>query len=140
MPTLRPKRCPLHPRQEECPCFVRKSPRRLRQAKIGWTQVRIGVQRAPDGREKCSKAELQRRKYLLLETHPYCEACGKKFEFLWEAELSHRTGKGIGGGQEDSRITNLVLLCRATNRDQGSMDLDLYLKTKWKPEICRGSL
>lgn len=132
------KRCPLHPREKACGCLpAAKSPNRLRQVKIGWLQVRIGVHRAPDGREKCSKAELARRKNKLLQDHPYCAACGKRFNFVWEAELGHIASKGMQGWKEDSRMSNLVLLHKAANWDQGSMDLEAYLREKWKPEICR---
>lgn len=133
------QKCPLHPRMESCVCRgTSKAPTRLRQVKIGWVQVRIGVQRAPDGREKCSKAELARRKFKLLDEHPYCAACGNKFEAIWEAELAHRTGKGLGGGKEDSRMENLTLLHALANRHQGSIPLDIYLRDYWKDWHCKG--
>lgn len=132
------KRCALHPRDKSCPCQPpAKSPARLRSAKIGWIQVRMGVHRAPDGREKCSKAELARRKDKLLTEHPYCAACGERFRYTWEAELSHKISKGMNGGKEDSRMSNLVLLHKSANREQGSMDLEIYLREKWKPESCQ---
>jgi 5-methylcytosine-specific restriction endonuclease McrA len=101
-----------------------------------WQFIRPGLWRAPDGREKCSASELRRRKNRLLNENPVCTACGRTFDDYRDVELSHKVSKGLGGSKHDDRILNLTLLHRNANRDQGSQDLETYLKEKWKPEIC----
>ncbi len=47
-------------------------------------------------------------------------------------------GQGLGGAFRDDSDKNTTLLHYAANRDQGSMELETYLATKWKSEICKG--
>ena len=128
--------CPLHRRMDCCGRTSNSRPLKDRNKHGIWQQIRPGLWRAPDGREKCSVSELRRRKNRLLNENPVCAACGKTFDDYRDVELSHKVSKGLGGSKHDDRIANLSLLHRNANRDQGSMDLDVYLREKWKPEIC----
>jgi 5-methylcytosine-specific restriction endonuclease McrA len=85
-----------------------------------------------DGREKCTPAELRRRKMKLLKSDPVCAACGQVFDDYRYVELAHKASKGIGGGKHDDRWENLVLMHRNENREQGSRSLIDYLK--WRME------
>jgi 5-methylcytosine-specific restriction endonuclease McrA len=75
-----------------------------------------------------------------LRRDPTCQACGEKFEDYRNVELSHVRSKGAGGAFRDDSPGNTVLMHAAANRDQGSMDLETYLRTKWKIEICKNVL
>jgi 5-methylcytosine-specific restriction endonuclease McrA len=118
--------CPLHLRRDCCgrARMIRRPPR----ARKGiWVEVRYGLWRAADGREKCSPAELRWRKNQLIRTSPFCAACGEKFIDYGEIELAHRLSKGIGGGRHNDAMPNLALMHRDENREQGSRSLDAYL-------------
>jgi hypothetical protein len=128
--------CPLHRRMDCCGRTSNSHPLKDRNKHGIWQQIRPGLWRAPDGRERCSASLLKARKALLLKAWPFCHACKQKFEDYRDIELSHRTGKGMGGAFRNDAMDNLVLMHMAANRDQGSMDLDIYLREKWKPEIC----
>jgi hypothetical protein len=133
------ERCPIHGKTT-C-CGRSDVPRHIRPVKHGiFELVRPGVWRAPDGRERCSKAELRRRKHVLLKNDPTCAACHQQFSDYSEVELAHRLGKGLNGSTHDSRMENLTLLHRGANQAQGSVPLDIYLATMWKLEHCTGIL
>lgn len=129
------ERCPLHRRFDCCgrsPIVVER-----KRTKGTWTLIRSGLWRAEDGRERCSAAELRRRKNRLLQEGHVCAACEVGFSDYRDVELGHRVSKGFSGATRDDRFSNLILLHVNANRDQGSMDFDTYMKTKWKPEICQ---
>jgi 5-methylcytosine-specific restriction endonuclease McrA len=128
--------CPLHRRRDCCGRTSNSPPLKDRSRHGIWQLVRTGLWRSADGRERCSTGELKKRKAKLLAADPTCAACGRKFDDYRDVELSHKTGKGIGGAFRDDSMKNLTLLCTAANRDQGSMDLETYLREKWKPKIC----
>jgi hypothetical protein len=129
MPKLRMQEvCPLHRRRDCCGRTQSvRYPRPLRARNGIWTEVRFGLWRSEDGREKCSPQELRWRKNQLIRTSAFCVACGEKFRDYDEIELAHRQGKGIGGGKHNDAMTNLVLMHREENREQGSRSLDDYL-------------
>lgn len=127
--------CPLHRRRD---CCGRAEFNRYSQPKKKgqWHPIRAGLWRSDDGREKCSPAELRRRKGDLIRKYPVCRACGLTFTDYDEIELAHIESKGMGGFKRDDSMGNLTLLHKAANRDQGSMELNVYLDTKWTPKIC----
>ena len=79
---------------------------------------------------------MRRRKDKLLRDGVVCAACGEKFNDYRDVELSHKYPKGIGGFKRDDRMENLTLLHARSNREQGSMELTIYLRDYWKPEHC----
>lgn len=130
------KRCPLHGRTD---CCGRSEAPRYKQVKKQsrgiWKRIGGGRWKAADGREKWSPAALRKHKEFLVKTRrDPCAACGEPFTDYRDIELSHVHGKGIGGAFRDDSKT--VLMHARANREQGSMDLETYLKTKWKPEHC----
>lgn len=129
--------CPLHRRRD---CCGRSEFHRYAQVKKQghgiWQSVRAGVWRAADGREKCSKAELRRRKDSLLRQGKTCEACHEPFTDYRDVDLAHWQAKGAGGAFHNDAMSNLTLLHSRANMECGSMDLQTYLDTKWKPEHC----
>lgn len=129
------ERCPLHGRRD---CCGRAEVSRYRKPvhALKFIMVAPGVKRFPDGREVCSKSALRHRKDKLIKADPVCAACGQTFTDYSDIELAHRKGKGSGGGKHDSRMSNLALLHARANREQGSMDLDIYLANYWKPHHC----
>jgi hypothetical protein len=139
---LKPKQlCPLHRRRDCCGRAEFVPYAQVKKPGHGiWQPVSSGLWRAPDGREKASKAVLRRRKDSLLRQGVPCAACGNKFSDYREVELAHRVSCGAGGYKRNDAMSNLTLMCAAANRDQGSMDLEIYLATKYKPEICRGGV
>lgn len=104
---------------------------------LKYRQIAPGIRRYPDGREICSDAVLRRRKHQMLATQPVCEACGAKFEEYSQVELGHRIQKGMGGSKRRDNHDNLILLHIGANREQGSMDFDDYMNTKYAPEHCQ---
>src|SRR6266567_7607011 len=120
------ERCPIHGRKDCCGRI--RQP--LRERNGAWIRGRDGILRSPDGRERCPAAEMRRRKNAKLRSGEPCAVCGQKFTDYRDAELSHRTGKGMGGAFRNDAMSNLVLLHTAANRDQGSMTLEDYLATK----------
>lgn len=126
---MRPKeRCPLHGRRDCCGRseYVRYAQPRHASERT-WVKVRPGLFRSTDGREKCSKAEMKRRKDRMLRENPICGACGEGFKDYYDVELSHRESKGIGGARRDDSLPNLYLMHTRGNRAQGSRDLEEYL-------------
>jgi hypothetical protein len=91
-----------------------------------------GVTVLEDGREKCTPAELRRRKDKLLKGDPVCAACGQVFEDYRYVELAHKESKGMNGHKVDDRWGNLCLMHRNENHEQGSRSLTDYLK--WRME------
>lgn len=129
--------CPLHRGSKVC--CGRSEAARTRIQKRGhgiWQFVRSGLWRAPDGRERCSAAELRRRKDGLLRQGVRCAACGEGFADYRDVELAHLSGKGMSGAFHNDSLANLTLMHQRANREQGSMDLQSYLRDKWKPEHC----
>lgn len=122
------ERCPLHGRRDCCGRseFVRYAQPRHDSERM-WVKVRSGVHRAADGREKCSPAEMKRRKDRMLRENPVCGACGEGFKDYYDVELAHRESKGMGGGRHDDSLKNLYLMHARGNRAQGSRDLAEYL-------------
>jgi hypothetical protein len=105
-----------------------------RERPVTESYARSGVTKLPDGREKCSPAEIHRRKNVLLKKDPVCAACGQLFDDYRDVELAHVKAKGLGGGKHDDRWENLVLMHRDENREQGSRSLNDYLR--WRIEKC----
>lgn len=141
------EKCPIHNSRTCCgrERIGDKFPDHLRYPKpvpnLKWKYIAPGVRWFREsGREVCSPAAMKVRKHQLLRADPTCFACGGKFTDYNEVELSHRISKGMGGSKRDDRMENLVLLHKSANRDQGSMDLDTYLATKWKREVCEREL
>ena len=138
MKLARKARCPIHGRRD---CCGRSEFHRYAQVKKQghgiWQPVRSGLWRAADGRERCSKAELRRRKDCLLRQGVKCAACGEGFSDYRDVELAHRISKGAGGGNHNDAMPNLTLLHVGANRAQGSLPLDLYLREYWKPSDCK---
>ena len=91
-----------------------------------------GVTQLPDGREICSPAEKRRRKDKLLKSDPVCAACGKVFDDYRDVELAHINSKGMNGWKTDDSWSNLCLMHRDENREQGSRPLLDYLR--WRIE------
>ena len=79
---------------------------------------------------------MRRVKDTMLGQGVLCAACRGTFEDYRDAERSHLSGKGLGGGSRDDSLKNLVLLHTRTNREQGSMPFDYFLKNKYRPEMC----
>ncbi len=135
MKTLRAtERCPIHGRKDCCGRY--RQP--LRERHGAWIRGRDGVLRSSDGRQKKTPAQKRRRKDDLLRAGTPCAACHEQFTDYRDAELAHIRGKGLGGAFRDDSDKNTTLLHYAANRDQGSMELETYLATKWKSEICKG--
>src|ERR1700735_2769172 len=114
--------------------------RKVKKSSLRYEVIFGAIRRYPDGREVFQNngkgiAERLRRKMELLLGESKCEACGAHVNDE-ESELSHRTGKGIGGSKEDSRMANLMLLHTGANRAQGSMPFDYYMKNCYRPEHC----
>jgi hypothetical protein len=111
---------------------------------IFWEKIAPGVWKATDGsgREKCSPAELKRRKMHFFGAEPTCIACKVRVSY-WqvqqgEVELAHRASQGLGGGKTNDSWENLAgLMHKGANRAQGGMPLETYLAEKWKPEDCK---
>ena len=120
--------CPLHRRRDCCGRaeFVRYAQVKKQGHGI-WQPVSSGLWRAPDGREKASKAVLRRRKDAFLRQGVPCAACGVNFIDYRDVELAHRIQCGAGGFKRDDSVGNLTLLHVSTNRDQGSRNLDEYM-------------
>lgn len=86
-----------------------------------------GVRKLPDGRERCSPAILRQRKDTLLKRGDHCAACDQPFDDYREVELAHKVSKGLGGGRRDDSWSNLCLMHKSANREQGSLSLEDYL-------------
>lgn len=118
---LKPRElCPLHRRRDCCgrEPLKPKTPKHPR---------RNGITYMADGREVCTPAVLKKRKFMMVAANPFCAGCGEKFEDYREVELGHKVSKGMGGGRRDDSWSNLVLLHRDENREQGSRTLADYL-------------
>lgn len=137
------ERCPIHGRRD---CCGRSEFNRYAQpmhaAQGIWQPTGArGVSRSADGREKCTKAILRRRKDSMLRRGEPCHACGEKFTDYSDVELSHLESKGIGGGRHNDAQVNLVLLHTVTNREQGSLSWDQYvISLDGKPFPCQRTL
>lgn len=135
MPHLKPKElCPIHRRRD---CCGRSEVHRYRESKKpNYKLVAPGVRVYDDGHTERSPAALKLLKdRMLMEGHT-CEACDDVFSDYADVELAHRKSKGINGWKRDDSVNNLCLLHVGANRACGSMDLETYLATKWKPEHC----
>jgi hypothetical protein len=119
--------CPLHHGSRTCCGRVRERAQFRKEGHGIFQQVRPGVWRSPDGREKCAKSELRKRKHKLLRENPVCVACNVQFTDYSEVELSHIESCGIGGAFRDDSMKNLVLMHADENREQGSRSLADYL-------------
>ena len=117
--------CPLHRRRDCCGRAEFCQPKQKRNGV--WYPIRPGLWRANDGREKCSPAELRRRKNGMIQSHPFCEVCGQKFTDYDEIELGHRESMGMGGSRRNDAMPNLCLLHKSSNRAMGSMSVAEYI-------------
>ena len=130
------QRCPIHKRLDCCGRrgVAVRGPMKMPK----WKAIGPGIKLFPDGHIERTPAALKRRKDWLLQNGGRCAACGEAFDDYRQVELAHMESKGVGGWKRQDADFNLVLMHKTTNRDQGSMDLQTYLNTKWKPEICKG--
>lgn len=117
--------CPLHRNSRTCSCHPEPVVKFQRERKI---QSFGGIKKMPDGREVCSPAIRRQRKDRMMELGLNCIACHKPFASYSDAELGHRNSKGMNGHKTDDSWGNIGLIHAWTNRDQGSMSLDDYLK------------
>jgi 5-methylcytosine-specific restriction endonuclease McrA len=110
--------CPLH-HSYFCPCHAGGS-----RVALGRFQVAVEIIEDPRSvrgfREICSAHELRRRKHILLERHPFCYYCKKKFTLYAEVELAHLIPKGMNGCFRDDAMENLALAHMTCNRENGS--------------------
>ncbi len=126
----RNERCPLHGRRD---CCGRESRTKAKSEKF---QSRNGVTTMPDGREVCTPAVLRRRKDTLIRKHPYCAACEilnpeqAKFTDYDEIELAHKESKGFNGYKRDDSFSNICLMHKSENREQGSRSFEQYIADK----------
>lgn len=98
-----------------------------------WEQAGPGILRAPDGRERCTPAEMLRRKSILLQRawpNSLCAACNQPLESYEGTDLGYIESKGIGGGKHNDAMSNLCLEHRRCNLDQGSLSLADYKAKK----------
>ena len=133
------KRCPIpeHKGSRIC-CGRGQTLERAPIMRSKWSYVGPGIRKYPDGRIERTPAALTRHKEKLLRRGDTCVGCDEPFNDYREVELSHRKSKGFNGGKRDDSDANLCLAHKALNRDCGSMDLDLYLRTKYSEEVCKG--
>lgn len=127
---LKPREvCPLHKRRD---CCGRSEFHRYERTKHPAKYILIapGVKQYPDGRQECSPAALRKRKNRLIRENPVCAACDENFTAYDDIELAHKLSKGMGGYKRDDRWTNLCLMHKAENREQGSRSLEQYLADK----------
>jgi hypothetical protein len=111
------ERCPIHGRYD---CCGRQSRFSVRSGLPKPVQ-KIDDPHHPRGyREICSRAELRRRKHVLLSKDPTCWLCGEKFDDYSEVELEHREPKGMGGARRDDHRDNLALAHKQCNFEKGS--------------------
>jgi hypothetical protein len=129
--------CPIHKRRTCCGRDEENERAPRKQPKYWYRGP--GVKEFPDGHIERSPSALKRVKDQLLATGTRCAACGNEFADYRDAELAHRKSKGMNGWKRDDSLPNLTLLHVTANRDQGSMDLDIYLATKWKLGVCMQS-
>jgi hypothetical protein len=116
--------CPLH---KSYFCCGRAKPTKKQKAK-GLT-VQPGVRRIDDEfhprgyRERCSVAELRRRKHKLMAaaelTCFYCGGDLRQSDYR-EIALCHKEPKGMGGARHDDHFDNLVLAHASCNLENGS--------------------
>lgn len=111
-------------------------PERGKKAAPKWRYVGPGVRQYPDGRIVKTPAALKRRKDYLLKIGTRCAACGEVFDDYREVELAHIECKGNGGFKRNDADSNTTLLHKSANRAQGSLDLETYMASYWKPEHC----
>lgn len=72
-------------------------------------------------RERCSQAELKRRKEKMLKSgQTSCFYCGKDFEVFGEIVVAHKEPKGMGGARHDDHKDNLTLAHSSCNLENGS--------------------
>lgn len=136
MPRLRAKElCPIH-RRRDC-CGRAEFHRYAQPKKPSYKTVAPGVRLYPDGHVERSPAALKLIKDRWLMDGHTCEACEDVFESYDDVELAHRRSKGMNGWKRDDSANNLCLLHVGANRACGSMDLETYLATKYKPEHCK---
>jgi len=132
--------CPLHRGSKTCCGREGRGRDLFRKVDKGiFRFVRPGVWRAPDGREKCSRAELKRRKHKLLRENPVCAACPVGFTDYSEVELAHVEACGLNGGSRDDAWKNLALMHADENREQGSRSLAEYLADSKRIGLQRGA-
>jgi 5-methylcytosine-specific restriction endonuclease McrA len=118
--------CPLH---RSFYCCGRKSraelkPKQARKQFLNGVTV-IEDQFHPRGfRERCSQAELSRRKDKMLKAgQTTCFYCQKEFELYSEIVVAHIEPKGMGGARHDDHESNLTLSCKNCNLQNGSKRL-----------------
>lgn len=134
MKNLRPnERCPIHysftccgrtPIVEHGLHFAAK-----------YREIQPGVRVYPDGHIERSPAALKRRKDTLLRQGQVCRACQQPFDDYTEVELAHDQSKGFQGWKRNDSDENTFLLHQSTNREQGSLSWDVYVRTKEKKKF-----
>lgn len=136
-----PKRCPIpsHRGRKNC-CGRGEVSARGPISQPKWRYVGPGIRKYPDGHVERTPAALRREKDRRLERGDTCVGCHEPFDDCREVELSHWESKGSGGWKRNDADDNLCLAHKALNRDCGSMDLRVYLREKYKPEICRSGI
>jgi len=133
------ERCPIpeHKGSRIC-CGRGEVMPRAQVARSKWSYIGPGIRKYPDGHIERTPAALARHKEMLLRRGEVCVGCDEGFDDYREVELAHRKSKGFNGWKRDDSDPNLCLAHKALNRDCGSMDLDLYLATKYTEEVCKG--
>lgn len=72
-------------------------------------------------RERCSQAELNRRKDQMLRSgQTTCFYCGKDFEPYTDIVTAHKEPKAMGGARHDDHVSNLTLAHSWCNLQNGS--------------------
>ena len=115
--------CPLH---RSFRCCGRKPEPKLAPAKKRSQFLRgvtiIEDPHHPRGfRERCSQAELNRRKDKMLQGgQTSCFYCQKDFELYSDIVVAHIESKGMGGARHDDHPSNLTLSHSWCNLENGS--------------------
>ena len=137
MPSTKP--CPIPGHRNSITCCGRAAmSERGPKSAPKWKYVGAGIRQYPDGHIERTPAALKRHKDYLLRNSAKCVACEESFNDYREVELAHKHSKGAGGWKRDDSDANLVLMHKSANRTQGSLNLETYLASYWKPEHCKG--
>lgn len=106
------ERCPIHNgyyccgRQKTQPTFQKKGP----------------VTKTPDGRERCTPAELRRRLLkCLTKQNGICAICGHPIQDIRDAVLDHKEPRGMGGAFRDDSWSNIQAAHDRCNMAKGSI-------------------
>lgn len=133
------KRCPIPSHRGKVNCCGRASRfDRATPPVPKWKTIGPGVRQYPDGHVERTPAAMKHIKDRMIERGELCAACDQPFDDYREVELAHRISKGSGGWKRDDSTPNLVLMHKGSNRAQGSLPLDVYLRDYYKPSHCTG--